>query len=179
MKPKKHSFRRYLVFVLCVVLMMSNISVMAYAEGTDSAPNDEISIARENTLPESENNDSSDSGNLDEENADPSADQSPEEEVAAKEPAKETADEQTDTETSGEKSTEPAALDQSGNANGEESAVTEEGLAASGEGTVSSVSLLCGAKLERYDDCIRNQIARSLPGSSGRLYDQWMVLSEQ
>ena len=146
MKPEKHSFRRYLVFLLCFVLMMSNISVAAYTDGTDSAPDGEISITREDTLPESENNDSSDSGSLDEENEDPSADQSPEEEEPAKdaekEPAKETADGQTDTETAGEKSTETTGSDKSGTESGEEVAVTEEGRAAPGEGTVSSVSFV-------------------------------------
>lgn len=72
MKTAKHNLKRYLAFLLALALVMSNISVTAYAEGTTSVPDDEVNITQEETFSDSENDASSDFGILEDENADSS-----------------------------------------------------------------------------------------------------------
>ena len=71
-KTAKHSFKRYLAYLLVCALVMSNISVAAYAADTTSVPDDEISITQEETISDPENDASSDFAILKEENADSS-----------------------------------------------------------------------------------------------------------
>ena len=71
-KTAKHSVKRYLAYLLVCALVMSNISVAAYAADTASVPDDEISITQEETISDPENDASSDFEILKEENAESS-----------------------------------------------------------------------------------------------------------